>query len=156
MIVLLVVGLHAAAAVVWVGGMFYTLMVLRPAVEPMPGPQRLQLWRRVYPLFFGWVWAAIVILLVTGYWLLFGYFGGFANVGIYIHLMNGIGLAMMGLFAWVNLVPWPRFRDAVDRGAFDEAPRHMATIRRVVIVNLTLGLITIMTGAAGPWLTAYE
>ena len=39
--------LHAWAAVVWVGGMFFALLALRPATAPLePGP-RLDLWSRV-------------------------------------------------------------------------------------------------------------
>ena len=156
MSVIPLLALHAAAAVVWVGGMFFALMVLRPAADGLEPPERLALWRRVFARFFAWVWVAVIVLLATGYWMLLSYFGGFKDAGVYIHLMNGIGLLMMGLFAWLYLGPWRRFRTAVDSNDFESAPGHLATIRRIVIINLTLGLITIMTGATGPWLTGYS
>ncbi len=54
---------HVWAAVVWVGGMFFALLALRPATAPLePGP-RLDLWSRVLARFFAWVFAAIVLLL---------------------------------------------------------------------------------------------
>lgn len=155
MMILLLLALHAASAVVWVGGMFFALMVLRPAADELAGPDRLQLWRRVLGRFFGWVWVAVVTLFVTGYWMLLSYFGGFKSAGIYIHLMNGTGLLMMALYAWLYFLLWPRFRRAVDAGDFDAAPGHLAAIRAIVIINLVIGLLTVVTGAAGPWFTAY-
>jgi uncharacterized membrane protein len=41
----LVYPLHVLAALVWVGGMFFAWMVLRPAaVKALEGPARLTLW----------------------------------------------------------------------------------------------------------------
>ena len=58
--------LHIFSAVVWVGGMFFALFVLRPATAGLePGP-RLDLWLRVFERFFAWVFAAIVLLLASG------------------------------------------------------------------------------------------
>ena len=97
----------------------------------------------------------MITLLITGYWLLLYYFGGFREAGVYIHLMNGMGIVMMGLFAWLYFVPWRRFRGAVDQGDFPSAAGPLAHMRRIVTVNLILGLATIITGAGGPWVTAY-
>ena len=155
MTMVLLLALHSASAVVWVGGMFFALLVLRPAADGLAGPERLKLWRRVFGRFFAWVWAAVTTLLVTGYWMLLSYFGGFKGAGIYIHLMNGTGLLMMALYVWLYFVLWPRFRGAVDAGDFEAAPGHLAAIRTIVLINLVLGLLTVMTGAAGPWFTAY-
>ena len=41
-----------------------------------PGP-RLELWSRVLGRFFAWVWAAIVLLLASGYGMIFGVYAGF-------------------------------------------------------------------------------
>src|SRR3954454_13058012 len=92
---------HVWAAVVWVGGMFFALLALRPATAPLePGP-RLELWARVLARFFAFVFAAIALLLVSGYGLVFGVFGGFAGAGPHIHIMQGIGILMMLLFLHV-------------------------------------------------------
>ena len=49
----LATGFHAIAAVVWVGGMFFAYLVLRPAVGGItPPPERLKLWDRVFGRFF--------------------------------------------------------------------------------------------------------
>lgn len=155
MTLLLLIALHTASAVIWVGGMFFALMVLRPAADGLDGPEKLKLWRRVFSQFFIWVWLAVILLLITGYWLLLVYFGGFKQAGTYIHLMNGFGLLMMALFSWLFFGPWQRFRQAVDSADFASAWPHMKGIRRIVIINLILGFTTIICGAAGPWLTGY-
>ena len=68
---------HSLSAIVWVGGMFFALLVLRPATGPLePGP-RLELWARVLDRFFTWVIIAIVLLLASGYGMIFGVYAGF-------------------------------------------------------------------------------
>ena len=49
------VSLHILAAIVWIGGMFFAVLVLRPAAGPLEPPDRLALWRRVFARFFPWV-----------------------------------------------------------------------------------------------------
>jgi uncharacterized membrane protein len=141
--------LHALSAVVWVGGMFFAHQVLRPAAGALePGP-RLTLWSRVLGRFFAWVFAAIFLLLVTGYAMVFGVYAGFGGVGVYVHLMQGIGIVMMLLFLYLFFMPWRRFSDAVERRHFPAAAKQLDQIRRIVAANLVLGLLTIIVGASG-------
>jgi uncharacterized membrane protein len=147
--VALLVALHVLAAVVWVGGMFFAYMVLRPSAGPLQSDTRLKLWHRVFQRFFPWVWASIVLLLATGYGMIFLYLGGFASAGLYIHVMQGIGIVMMLLFLHLFFAPWRRFSAAVEREAFPEAAIELGQIRRIVAVNLALGLATIIVGASG-------
>jgi uncharacterized membrane protein len=140
---------HVWAAVVWVGGMFFALLVLRQATAPLePGP-RLDLWSRVLARFFTWVFAAIVLLLASGYGLVFGVFGGFAAAGLHIHIMQGIGIVMVLVFLHLYFAPWRRFRAAVIRRDFPEAARQLNQIRWIVTVNLVLGLVTVAVGSSG-------
>ena len=80
--------LHILGAVVWVGGMFAIYACLRPALGTLELPQRLRLMRVTFQKFFRWVWLAILLLLASGYWMLFTTFGGFAGASLYIHLMR--------------------------------------------------------------------
>ena len=143
------VALHALAAAVWVGGMFFAYIVLRPSVGPLQPPERLALWRRVFGRFFPWVWASVIVLFATGFAALFGHFGGFAGAGIYIHIMLAIGLVMTALFVYLYYLPWRLFRQAVDSGAPTEAVPQLNRIRHIVAVNLVLGLVTVAIGAGG-------
>jgi len=140
---------HVLAAIVWVGGMFFAHQVLRPAVPPIEAGPRQQLWTRVLARFFNWVIAAIIVLLVSGFAIVFGVFGGFADVGHYVHLMMGLGIIMMLLFFHLYFAPWPRFRAAVARQDWTEGQRQLDQIRRIVGINLVLGLVTAAIGASG-------
>lgn len=141
--------LHILAAVVWVGGMFFALLALRPATMPLdPGP-RLELWSRVLDRFFRWVIAAIVLLLASGYWMVFALYGGFARLPLYAHLMQGLGIVMMLLFFHLFFAPWRRFRAALARQDLPAAAGQLNQIRIIVTVNLVLGLVTVAVGSSG-------
>ena len=83
--------LHILGAVVWVGGMFAIYVCLRPALVTLEPPQRLRLMRVTFQKFFPWAWMAVLLLLASGYAMVFIVFGGFASVGLHVHLMQGIG-----------------------------------------------------------------
>jgi uncharacterized membrane protein len=141
--------LHALSAVVWVGGMFFAHQVLRPAAGALePGP-RLTLWSAVLGRFFAWVIAAIALLLVTGYAMVFGVYAGFSGVGVYVHLMQGIGIVMMLLFFHLYFAPWRRFRAAVMRQDWAEGGLQLGQIRTIVTINLVLGVIVVAIGSSG-------
>jgi uncharacterized membrane protein len=106
--------LHIFGAVVWVGGMFAIYVCLRPALGTLEPPQRLRLMRVTFQKFFPWVWLAILLLVTSGYWMVFTTFGGFAGAGLYIHLMQMIGWLMIALFVWLFHGPWLAFKRAVD------------------------------------------
>jgi uncharacterized membrane protein len=147
--VALLIALHVLAVVVWVGGMFFAYMVLRPSAGPLPSEARLALWHRVFRRFFPWVWASIAVLLASGYGMMFLYFGGFAGAPLYIQVMQGLGIVMMLLFLHLFFGPWRRFGDAVNSNHLPEAAERLAQIRLVVATNLGLGLLTIVVGASG-------
>jgi uncharacterized membrane protein len=67
-------GLHVLAALVWVGGMFFAIMVLRLAAGELEPPVRAPLWGRVFAKFFPWVWMAVILLPLTGYFMIFDVF----------------------------------------------------------------------------------
>src|SRR5580693_4494556 len=102
--------LHILSAVVWVGGMFFAYMVLRPATGPLEPSARLALWRRVFSGFFPWVFAAAILLLLSGFTL---FLGGYA-AGPHVHLMMAIGIIMILIFLHLYFAPWKRFKAALD------------------------------------------
>ena len=62
---------HILAAVIWIGGMFFAHVVLRPSAGALDLPTRLALWDRVLGRFFMWVWLSIVALLLSGFAMVF-------------------------------------------------------------------------------------
>ena len=143
------VSLHILAAIVWIGGMFFAILVLRPAAGPLEPPERLALWRRVFARFFPWVWLAVALLLATGYWMIFAGFDGFAHLPLHIHLMHGIGLLMALIYLHLWFAPYKRFKAALDAGDPPAAAASLNQIRWIVTTNLALGLITAVIGASG-------
>jgi len=145
--------LHILATVVWVGGMFFAYLALRPvAATLLEPPVRLTLWSQVFQRFFPWVWASIVILLSTGLWMIFTVFGGMADIGIYIHLMLTLGLVMIFLFSHIFFGPYPKLNQAISDSNWPLAGQALNKIRQLIATNLTLGLIVTSIAAAGRWL----
>lgn len=149
MIAAVAIALHVLAATVWVGGMFFAYMALRPAAGGLDAAARLALWRGVFDRFFPWVWGAVAALLVTGYWLTFGLFGGFAAVGVHVHVMQVVAWAMMLKYAFIYFVPYRRLGAALDRGEPPAAAVELGRIRRLMAINLSLGLIVVAVAAGG-------
>lgn len=149
----LAITLHVLAAAIWVGGMFFAWMILRPvAVELLEPPQRLTLWYRVFQRFFPWVWAAVVVLLATGLWMLFGVFSGMGSTGFHVHLMLVSGLAMMAIFLHIWFAPYPRLGRAVAGENWSAGGAQLGQIRRLIGINLILGLATVAIAAGGRFL----
>jgi len=145
--------LHLLAAVIWVGGMFFAHQMLRPvAASLLEPPLRQPLWVGVFGRFFPWVWVAVLTIPLTGYWMLFGVFGGMANVGLYVHVMHGLGLLMIAIYLYVFFVPYQGLKRAVAAQAWPEGKKHIDRIRDMVGINMILGLITIAVGAGGRYL----
>lgn len=148
----ILLALHIVAATIWVGGMFFAYVILRPSMGGIePASERPKLWRRVFERFFLFVSISVLTLLITGYAMLFLHFGGFAAAGLYIHIMNAVGLVMFAAYGHLRFAAWPKFRNAVDAGDFEDAGRRLATIRKVVAINLGLGWVTVITAATGPY-----
>ena len=145
----LAVALHVLAAIVWVGGMFFAHQFQRPAAAKLEPMQRLPLWRATFSRFFPAVWGSIAVLLATGYGMVFGTYGGFANVGMHVHIMQAGGWLMMLLFFHVYFAPYRRLCRALDAGDLASASKALDQIRRIVGINLLLGLATAMIGASG-------
>lgn len=145
---------HLLAAVVWVGGMFFAYVILRPAaagrLEP---PQRLGLWGEVFARFFPWVWAAVVALPVTGLFLVQRLFGGFGGSPAFVHLMLTLGTAMIVLFLHVFFAPYRRLRAAVAAQDWAAGGKALGTIRKLVGLNLLLGLLLLAGVAGGRFMT---
>ena len=145
--------LHVLSAVIWVGGMFFAYMILRPiAAELLEPPTRLTLWAQVFSRFFPWVWAAIMLLLGTGFWMVFSVFGGFKTVGIHVHLMLAIGIMMMLIFMHIYFAPFRRLKQAVADKNWQEGGNNLGKIRKLIAINLSLGLLVVLIATIGRYI----
>ncbi|MEE9422252.1 MAG: CopD family protein [Gammaproteobacteria bacterium] len=149
----LAITLHTLAAAIWVGGMFFAYIVLRPvAAQLLEPPQRLPLWSQCFSRFFPWVWMFIILLPATGYWMIFRVLGGMSSVGLYVHLMHGLGWIMILLFMHLYFAPFKRLKIAVSESDWPMAGKYLNQIRLLISINLTLGLIVIAIAAGGRYL----
>jgi len=145
--------LHILSAVLWVGGMFFAHQVLRPvAVQQFEPPQRLRLWTQVFRRFFPWVWVCIVLLLLSGYWMVFRLFGGMSGIGLHIHIMQALGWLMILLYMHLYFAPFRRLKEAVITEQWPEAGKRLNQIRLIVGINLVLGLVVTAIAAGGRYL----
>jgi len=142
------IALHLVAAVVWVGGLFFAYVVLRPSAISLDPPLRLQLWASVFKRFFPWVWMAILILMVSGYWLIYGWFDGFSNLPAHVHVMHLLGWVMSLLFVYLYYKIYPVFTAAVKTQNWPDAGAALNRIRHIVLVNLIIGMILLLAVSA--------
>ena len=140
---------HAVAGMLWVGGIFFAYMALRPAAEGLAPPERLALWRRTFSRFFPWVWLFIGLLLASGYWDLFARFGGFGGPR-HLAVMHWVGLLMAALFTYLYFLPYRALGRALTAGDLAAAAAAMRRIRPVMAINLGLGIFNTLVGVAGP------
>jgi uncharacterized membrane protein len=141
--------LHELAAVIWVGGMFLMHFAVRPACAAhLDPPHRLPLLTDILHRFFNWVTAAVLVLLATGTTIIV-VSGGFGAVHPSVHLMMGVGLAMMAIYAHIRLAPFKRLRAAVAARDWPAGARSLDQIRKLVAFNLVLGVTTIAIATLG-------
>ena len=147
----LVYSLHVLVALVWVGGMFFAWMVLRPAaVKALEGPARLKLWVEVFQGFFRWVWVAVVLLPVSGVGMLHMHFNGFETAPRYVQVMMGLYVVMTALFIRIQALMLPELRTAVIAQDWPAGAAVLGKIRRLVGINLIVGLVLVAIAAARP------
>ncbi|HEX5125175.1 MAG TPA: CopD family protein [Rhodocyclaceae bacterium] len=141
--------LHFSAVVVWVGGMAAIYFAARPAgAETLEPPQNIPFMAAMLRRFLCAVASAIVVLLVTGTWMMI-LMGGMSNVPPSVHIMLGLGLAMMAIFGHVRFASYAGLRRAVAKQDWQEGGRRLAMIRRLVAVSLTLGFVIIAVATMG-------
>ncbi len=144
--------LHLLAAAVWVGGMFFAYLVLRPAAaEMLEPPMRLRLWTQVLWRFFPFIKASIILLFLSGFWMVHG-LGGMSKAGWQIHLMEGTAVVMTVVFFLIRGKYYRGLRVAVEREDWAEGAVCLGTIRKAVGFNLVLGLAILTMAGLGRYL----
>jgi len=146
------IGLHVLASTIWVGGMFFSYLFLRPVVaSELEPPQRLRVMASIFGKFFSWVWLVVATLILSGHFMIAQY-GGMANIGAHIHVMLLLGYIMIGVFIYIYCVPFIRLKKEVEQENWAVAAKQMNIIKNMVLLNLVAGIVTIVTATAGPYL----
>lgn len=122
--------------------MAFILLALRPAARAtLPPPARPQLMVSSLQRFFPLVWASIAVLLATGLILMRQV--GMANAPVGWHVMFGIGLVMMAVFAHIFFAPYGRAQRAAAAQDWPTVGRELDRIHPLVVLNFSLGWIAI-------------
>lgn len=135
---------HLLSAVIWVGGGFYAIVVLRPALALLDAGPRLQVQMQTLKKLFFYIWHAMPLMILTGWGMVFLAWGGFAALPLSINAMQGLGILMALIFAYTFFDPWKRVQHAVR-----PTPEMVTRVRNLVTLNVILGVVTITAGALG-------
>jgi uncharacterized membrane protein len=138
--------LHVLAVVIWIGGMFFAYLALRPAAaEVLDAPTRLKLWAATFRRFFPWVWAAVILILGSGFHMV----GALGATRVYVIAMLLLGVVMSMIYVYVFVGPYTALKQGCRGEDWKAAGAALARIRVLIGVNLTLGLLTIAVAILG-------
>ena len=132
--------LHLLCAVLWVGGLFFVQVVLRPNFAAIELPQRMLVDTQVFRRFFLVVWHAMPVIIITGFAML-PYVGGMTSAPWQVHAMLGLGLLMAAVFLAMYFGPYRQFRRTTDRARMASC---LHRIRTLIGASLILGLIAVI------------
>jgi uncharacterized membrane protein len=144
----ILLSLHLMAAVIWVGGIFFMHNVLRRVMNQREAPERLAVLSESFALFFRWVWGSVIVILVTGFYIIYGIYDGFSSLPLspflHIYVMLIIGSIMSLIYFYIYFVPFRALKKARADGAIPQAAMHLKQVRILGFVNLILGTILLI------------
>lgn len=142
---------HVLGVVIWVGGMFFAYIALRPvAAQILQAPERLRVWGGVFARFFPWVWLSIVAIFASGFFMILAK-GGYGFAVNHINVMLGVGVVMLMIFGHVYFAAFKRLKRAVAAEDWQTGAAKLSQIRTLVGLNLILGLLNVAIATAGIW-----
>ena len=142
--------IHLLSILIWVGGMFFAHVFLRPAAQALPAPERIQLMYDVLRRFFTAVAVIVVLVLLTGVGMIGSVHSMAAAANAKFQMpvswmvMSVFGLIMMAVFGHLRFALFKRLQRAVAAKDWPSGGKALASIRQWVAFNLALGLVTIM------------
>lgn len=147
--------IHLLALFVWVGGMVFTHFFVRKPLATLPAAQRYPFIHHVLRRFFNAVSVSVVLVLLTGLWMIGRTAKHMSRAGIPFEApwswtaMALLGLIMIAIFVYVRLAPYRRLGRAVKVSDWTLAATALTAIRQWVAVNMVLGIVVISIGVLG-------
>ncbi len=145
---LVIVWVHVLAAIVWVGGMVFLVMVVAPYARKLPAEQRREIFEQLGRRFSTLSWGCIAVLLVTG-------IGNLIERGLEwspaFARALGVKLLLIGvmvlLAAFHDFVLGPRSAAlAADPARANEAQAARVRASWIARINLALALVVLLLG----------
>jgi uncharacterized membrane protein len=142
--------IHVLSIIVWVGGMAFAHLFLRPAVAQLEPAVRLRLMHDVLGRFFKAVLVASLLALASGLWMLgrvakqVVQSGGSFDMPLAWTVMTVLGVAMVAIFMHIRFALYKRLGRAVAASEWGAAGAALAQTRKWVLVNLCLGVLVVV------------
>ncbi len=138
---MIVIWIHVAAAMFWIGGMLFFAIVLVPSLRGLPIGQRRELMSQIGLRFRKTGWIALSILLVTGLLQLYR-LGIPAFMGGWLWAKLAMVVLMVCLSILHDLVLGPR---SIEISRANPAPHPLQrTVRWMARFNLVIGLFIVL------------
>ncbi|MEO8924469.1 MAG: CopD family protein [Caldimonas sp.] len=143
--------LHLLSIIVWIGGMFFMHVCLRPAAaEVLEPPARIRLMHAAMRRFFDVVTVAILVAALSG-----GAMVGIAsrearrsgltfNMPLDWYVMIALFIVMLLVFTHIRLALFRRLEAALAVEAWPDAARAITSIRLEVVINLVIGVFIVV------------
>jgi len=145
--------MHSLAAAFLVGGLFFAVAILSPSAQSLERTASLAIWRDALARFLVRGWIGLALLLTSGVVMVQLVYGRPAFVPAFVRVMMALGAALAVTFAYLQFVPWRRFRDAVAASEWPAAQQQINAIRRTLMFLLFIGILTIVVGSGGRYLS---
>ncbi|MCS4541157.1 MAG: CopD family protein [Euryarchaeota archaeon] len=153
--------LHLLATVIWIGGMAFNLLVLRPSLTVIEPSQRIKLVCAVVKRFIYFAWGSIATLVVTGIFMAprisFSYALLSTTYGFVLVIKHGLVLVMVIIVAVISFVLLPRLMTlppsvagtntssrTSSHGLPPELVKTLGKIVQFVKLNLALGILVLL------------
>jgi uncharacterized membrane protein len=125
---------HLLGVLIWIGGMLYTLFVLRPSLSVL-GEEKGKFVITAMGRFFPLVWLAIFLLLITGGYRVHNYI----HSGIFISKLAVFGIMVL-VFSYIYFGLYKKL-DKVEK---TEKTVIIGKITNLIKLNFSLGLLVII------------
>lgn len=141
-IIIFMLWLHYLATVMWIGGMAFNILVLRPSMVAIDQNQRPVLGTTLLKRFIIFAWLSIAVLILTGIPI------ALSHVVIEDIFSTTYGIVLLGkhfvTFIMILIVTWISFVLSTKLASFAPKPN---TILILVKTNLSLGILVLLLTA---------
>ena len=142
LIIIFMLWLHYLATVMWIGGMAFNILVLRPSMVAIDQNQRPVLGTVVLKRFIIFAWLSIAVLILTGIPI------AFSSVAIENIFSTTYGIVLLSkhfvTLIMILIVTWVSFVLSTKLAPFAPKPD---TILILVKTNLSLGILVLLLTA---------
>ena len=147
--------IHLLSLIVWIGGMVFAHFFLRPAAQALEPAARVRLMHDVLQRFLAAVLVAVMLVLVSGLWMIgqsareAAQSGGRFAMPLGWTVMATLGLVMAAIFGHIRFALFKRLQRAVVASDWPAGGKALAGIRTWVGINLGLGVLTVAVALLG-------